>query len=99
SQGMYMASVDQDEFGPMVALLDSSSQIASYIAGFNSPLLQGVLAHRETFENPDYREVEIDGVRAFRRLLQRAAPPELQHVCFVNSGTEAVEKALALART
>lgn len=98
SRGMYLASLDRDEFGPRYALLDSSSQVASFIGGFNSNIQQGLLHHPEVFANPDYRETDLPIVGAFKRLLREAAHPSLKHVCFVNSGSEAVEKALALAR-
>ncbi|MHB2016435.1 MAG: aminotransferase class III-fold pyridoxal phosphate-dependent enzyme [Candidatus Xenobia bacterium] len=95
--GLYMTSVDQDEHGPRVALLDSSSQIASFLSGFNAASLRGVLSHPEAFLNPDWRH-GLDAADAFARLLRREAHPALSHVCFVNSGTEALEKAFGLAR-
>lgn len=99
SSGMHMASIDQDEVGPLCSVVDSSSQIASLMTGFNMPGLRGVLHHEEAFLNPDYRRHPSAAVEAFRRWLSRQAPPELPYVCFVNSGTEAVEKALGLALT
>lgn len=97
SQGNYLASVDSDGNVPSVLLLDASSQIASHLLGFNGTSLQGVVAHPESFQNPDYREGPVPAEAALRALLLRWAPEGLAFVAWGNSGTESWEKALHLA--
>ncbi|MCA9791217.1 MAG: aminotransferase class III-fold pyridoxal phosphate-dependent enzyme, partial [Candidatus Eremiobacteraeota bacterium] len=97
-QGNYLVSIDRDEYGPLCALLDCSSQIASHIVGFNGFILQGVLAHVQSFTNPDYRKRPVPVARSFKNLLRRWAPDGLTHICFCNSGTESWEKAVLLAQ-
>ncbi|HEY4000160.1 MAG TPA: aminotransferase class III-fold pyridoxal phosphate-dependent enzyme [Candidatus Xenobia bacterium] len=97
SSGMFLSSIDADEHGPLCVLADASSQVGSIMTGFNMPGLQGVVHHPEAFLNPDYRTRTQPVVEAFRRWLSRQTPSALPHVCFVNSGSEAVEKALGLA--
>lgn len=97
SQNNYLASVDSDGDVPSVLLLDASSQIASHLLGFNGTSLQGVAAHPESFQNPDYREGDVPAEAALRALLMRWAPPGLEHVAWCNSGTESWEKALHMA--
>lgn len=97
SQNNYLASVDSDGDVPSVLLMDASSQIASHLLGFNGTSLQGVTAHPESFQNPDYREDDVPAEAALRALLLRWAPPGLEHVAWCNSGTEAWEKALHMA--
>jgi 4-aminobutyrate aminotransferase-like enzyme/GNAT superfamily N-acetyltransferase len=97
SQNNYLASVDSDGDVPSVLLLDASSQIASHLLGFNGTSLQGVTAHPESFQNPDYRDGDVPAEAALRALLSRWAPAGLEHIAWCNSGTESWEKALHLA--
>lgn len=97
SQNNYLASVDSDGDVPSVLLLDASSQIASHLLGFNGTTLQGVTAHPESFQNPDYRQETVPAEVGLRQLLLRWAPEGLDYVAWCNSGTEAWEKALHLA--
>jgi 4-aminobutyrate aminotransferase-like enzyme/GNAT superfamily N-acetyltransferase len=97
SQKNYLASVDSDGDVPSVLLMDASSQIASHLLGFNGTSLQGVTAHPESFQNPDYRDGDVPAEAALRALLLRWAPPGIEHVAWCNSGTEAWEKALHMA--
>lgn len=98
SQRNYLASVDSDDAGPSVLLMDASSQIASHLLGFNGLALRCVLSHPQTFQNVDYRYHSVPAEKALRACLLRWAPDGLNHVAWTNSGTESWEKALHLAQ-
>lgn len=99
SQGAWLRSVDADP----LQIVDAASQIASAAAGFRPDEVQAALdawafdpfvvaAHAPN------SEVAEPVIEDFASALLEVAPPGLDHVCFVNSGAEANEKALHLAR-
>ena len=98
-QGPFLRSVDADA----LQIVDAASQIASLAAGFRPGPVQAALddgafdpfllaAHAA--DSPEARPA----VEALREALLSVASPGLAHVSFTNSGAEANEKALHLAR-
>lgn len=99
SQGPFLRSVDGDP----IQIVDAASQIASLAAGFRPDAVQAALDEGRfdpflvAAPAPDSPEA-APVVEAFRKALLEVGPPNLEHVIFVNSGAEANEKALHIAR-
>ncbi|MFT5432502.1 MAG: RHH-type proline utilization regulon transcriptional repressor/proline dehydrogenase, partial [Myxococcota bacterium] len=96
SQGPYMRSVDAEP----LQFLDSASQIASLTAGVRPGPVQAALDDGRfqsliTSATDVARSPAADAMTAE---LMRHAGPGLKHVTWTNGGSEAVEKALHLAR-
>ena len=98
SQGPYLRSIDRDP----LQLLDSASQIASLPAGVRPGLVQAALddgrfdPHLLCAE--DTRRGDTRATVDFADALTRHAAAHLRHVSLTNGGSEAIEKALHLAR-
>ena len=89
SQGPFLRSVDDDP----LQIVDSASQIASLAAGFRPDAVQAEL------DEGGFDPALTSAVGLVPRVVQsRVAGPALKHITFTNSGAEAVEKALHLAR-
>lgn len=98
-QGPYLRAIDERP----LQIVDAASQIASLAAGFRPGPVQGALdegrfdPHLTAALDPDH-QATIKETRAYFQSLLEAAPPGIQHVAWVNSGAEANEKALHIAR-
>ncbi|MFN3202165.1 MAG: aminotransferase class III-fold pyridoxal phosphate-dependent enzyme [Bradymonadia bacterium] len=98
-QGPFLRSVDEDA----LQIVDAASQIASLAAGFRPGQVQAALdegrfdPHMVSALSPNHPAVQRE-TQAFFEGLLRAAPPGIRHVAWVNSGAEANEKALHIAR-
>lgn len=96
SVGPWMVSVDE----PPLAVLDAMSQTATVCEGFaEDAVVQAYLEGRfgETLVAADDTTAGHWAAQAFAERLSALAPG-FEHVSFVNSGAEACEKALALAK-
>lgn len=97
-QGPYMRSVDADP----LQILDGASQIASLAGGFRPGPVQAALDEGRfdphLLSARDMRHQDEPDARELTRALLAGAPPGLRHVAFTNSGAEANEKALDIAR-
>ncbi len=98
-QGPFLRSVDDDP----LQIVDAASQIASLAAGFRPGRVQAALD--EGAFDPylvaahDVRSPEAaPAVEAFVEGLLEVAAPGLEHVCLVNGGAEANEKAFHIAQ-
>ncbi len=98
SSGPLLASIDQE---PLV-FFDASSQIATHAWGLNPPaVLESMALGRfgdEPIANPDPTDETVDALEDFANALKIRAHGHFDHVAFANSGAEANEKALHIAR-
>ncbi len=93
AEGAYLFDADGTKY------LDWLGGFGMYNLGRNDPAVAAVLRELLELRTPSLPQLglsELPGLLA--EALVRAAPPSLDRVLFVNSGTEAVEAALKLAR-
>ncbi|NUN14040.1 MAG: aminotransferase class III-fold pyridoxal phosphate-dependent enzyme [Myxococcales bacterium] len=98
SHEAYLVSIDEQP----LSILDSMSQIATLPAGFNSSALQGALDEGRFDDVLVTAAMTTEAAQniadSFTQELRRHLPDALHHISFANSGAEANEKALCLAR-
>lgn len=97
-QGPFLRSIDDEP----LQILDAASQIASLPAGFRPDEVQRDLddgrydALVTYAPHPD--ELGAEEFDAFEAEILKFAPPGIHHICWVNGGAEANEKAFHIAQ-
>jgi acetylornithine/succinyldiaminopimelate/putrescine aminotransferase/GNAT superfamily N-acetyltransferase len=98
SGGPFISSIDDE---PLV-FFDASSQIATHAGGLNAPQVQRSRDEggfdADLVVNRDSSREDCPALNALAELMLEHVHPSLNHVAFANSGAEANEKALNLAR-
>lgn len=98
SQGPYLRSVDRDA----LQIIDAASQIATLPAGARPGLVQAALDEGRLDEHllsaQDTRPQDATATAEFAKAVVALGSPRLKHLSLTNGGSEAIEKALHLAR-
>jgi succinylglutamic semialdehyde dehydrogenase len=99
SQGPYLRSVDDHP----LQIIDAASQIASLPGGFRPDLVQSALdeGRLDPYLPSCAQPSETGAGEVYEALaaeMLKHAPPTVHHVCWVNGGAEANEKAFHLAK-